>query len=177
MRIARLAAVFAVLLTLPGLPVLAEGVPGFTDTDKPLIEQRGFPMSAQETMERITFHPFVPTPNYAEVALLPALHGDDKDNPENRGIGYEYASGGQIYILREWPLAGAAFAGYPSVPNEGTCTTGRFTEGTPTHIRALAWTTGTLAFALQPDIPQGGNPNLKLLRKEWGRLVKRGACR
>ncbi len=52
-------------------------------------------MSAQEAMERITFHPFVPTPNYAEVALLPAFHGDDKDNPENRGIGYEYVSGGQ----------------------------------------------------------------------------------
>jgi hypothetical protein len=177
MRFMRTAAVVAALLTMVAAPVLAEGVPGFTATDKPLIEQRGLPMSAQEAMERITFHPFVPTPNYDEVALLPALHGDDKENPENRGIGYEYASGGQIYILREWPLAGASFDRYPSVPAEGTCSTGHFTEGTPQHIRALAWTTPTLGFSLQPDIPQGGNPNLKLLRKEWGRLVKAGACR
>jgi hypothetical protein len=177
MRILRSAAFAAALLASAAAPVLAEGVPGFTPTDKPLIEQRGLPMSAQEAMERITFHPFVPTPNYDEVALLPAFHGDDSDNPENRGIGYEYSSGGQIYILREWPLAGGSFDKYPSVPPEGTCTTGHFTEGTPQHIRALAWTTATLGFALQPDIPQGGNPNLKLLRKEWGRLVKLGACR
>jgi hypothetical protein len=177
MRFLRSAVAIAALLTMAAAPVLAEGVPGFTPTNKPLIEQRGLPMSAQEAMERITFHPFVPTPNYDEVALLPALHGDDKENPENRGIGYEYPSGGQIYILREWPLAGASFDRYPSVPAEGTCTTGHFTEGTPQHIRALAWTTPTLGFSLQPDIPQGKNPNLKLLRKEWGRLVKAGACR
>ena len=140
-------------------PDFAEGFPGFTATDKPLIEQRGLPMSEQEARERITFHPFVPTPNYAEVALLPALHGDDKDNPENRGIGYEYVAGGQAYILREWPLAGASFDRYPSIPPVGTCSTGHFTEGTVKHIRAIAWTTGTLGFALQPDIPQGRNPN------------------
>jgi hypothetical protein len=177
MRFLRSVAIVAALITMAAAPALADGVPGFTATDKPLIEQRGLPMSAQEAMERITFHPFVPSPNYDEVALLPALHGDDKENPENRGIGYEYPSGGQIYILREWPLAGASFDRYPSVPKEGTCTTGHFTEGTPQHIRALAWTTATLGFSLQPDIPQGGNPNLKLLRKEWGRLVKAGACR
>jgi hypothetical protein len=177
MRFLRSAAIIAALLALSAGPLSAEGIPGFTATDKPLIEQRGLPMSEQEAMERITFHPFVPTPNYAEVALLPALHGDDKDNPQNRGIGYEYSSGGQIYILREWPLAGASFDRYPTVPNEGTCTTGHFTEGTPQHIRALAWSTSTLGFALQPDIPQGGNPNLKALRKEWGRLVAHGACR
>ena len=177
MRFLRSTAFIAALLALSALPVQAEGVPGFTATDKPLIEQRGLPMSAQEAIERITFHPFVPSPNYAEVALLPALHGDDKENPQNRGIGYEYVSGGQIYILREWPLAGASFDRYPSVPAEGTCSTGHFTEGTPKHMRALAWTTSNLGFALQPDIPQGGNPNLKLLRKEWGRLVKLGACR
>jgi hypothetical protein len=177
MRFVRSAAIIAALLSLSAMPVWAEGVPGFSATDKPLIEQRGLPMSAQEAMERITFHPFVPTPNYLEVALLPALHGDDKENPQNRGIGYEYSSGGQIYILREWPLAGASFDRYPSIPKEGTCATGHFTEGTPQHMRALAWTTATLGFALQPDIPQGGNPNLKAFRKEWGRLVARGACR
>lgn len=180
MRFVRSAASIAALIGLfvsGSVPVFAEGVPGFTATDKPLIEQRGLPMSEQEAMERITFHPFVPTPNYAEVALLPALHGDDKENPENRGIGYEYMSGRQAYILREWPLAGASFDKYPSIPPTGSCTTGHFTEGTAKHMRAFAWTTGTLGFALQPDIPQGGNPNLTELRKEWARLVKRGACR
>src|ERR1700689_338537 len=119
MRFVRPAAIMAALIALSAA-AFAEGVPAFTAVDKPLIEQRGLPMSEQEARERITFHPFVPTPNYAEVALLPALHGDDKDNPENRGIGYEYVSGGQAYILREWPLAGASFDRYPSIPDVGT---------------------------------------------------------
>ncbi len=72
MRFVRPAALIAALFSLTAVPVQAEGVPGFTATDKPLIEQRGLPMSAQDAMERITFHPFVPSPNYAEVALLPA---------------------------------------------------------------------------------------------------------
>jgi hypothetical protein len=177
MRFLRSTAIVAALLALSAAPVRSEGVPGFSATDKPLIEQRGLPMSAQEAQERISFHPFVPTPNYDEVALLPSLHGDDKENPQNRGIGYEYGSAGQIYILREWPLAGASFDRYPSIAPVGTCTTGRLTEGTPQHIRAIAWTTPTLGFALQPDIPQGGNPDLKALRKEWARLVAKGACR
>ena len=177
MRFVRSAAIVAALISFSAA-ALAEGVPGFNPAlQKPLIEQRGLPMSAQEAMERITFRPFVPSPSYAEVALLPALHGDDKDNPENRGIGYEYISAGQIYILREWPLAGATFDRYGTLPAQGTCTTGRFTEGTAQHIRALAWTTPTLAFALQPDIPQGKNPNWPALKKEWARLVTRGACR
>jgi hypothetical protein len=177
MRFVRSAAIVAALIACSAGVVFAEGVPGFGPEQKPLIEQRGLPMSAKEAMERITFHPFVPSANYAEVALLPALHGDDKENAENRGIGYEYSSGGQIYILREWPLAGASLDRYGALPPEGTCNTGRFTEGTETHIRALAWSTATLAFALQPDIPQGRNANWPALKREWARLIKRGACR
>jgi hypothetical protein len=155
----------------------ADAVPGFSGKNITLLENRSLPMTAQEAMERITFHPFVPAANYSEVGLLPAFHGDDKDQPENRGIGYEYVSAGHTYVLREWPLAGGSLDKYPSVPPVGTCTTGRFTLGTPRHPRAVAWTTSTLAFALQPDIPSGANPDAKALWKEWARLVKRGACR
>ena len=177
MRFVRSAAIIAALLTLSAVPVLAEGVPGFSGKNITLLENRGLPMSAQEAMERITFHPFVPSPNYSEVGLLPAFHGDDKDLPENRGIGYEYVSAGHTYVLREWPLAGGSLDKYPSVPPMGTCTTGHFTLGTPQHPRAFAWTTPALAFTLQPDIPSGANPDVPALKKEWARLVKRGACR
>ena len=102
-------------------------MPAFADDPtpppKPLIEQRGLTMSAQEAMERITFHPFVPQ-GYTAVGLMPAFHGDDKDHPENRGIGYQYASAGQTYLLREWPLAGGNIDRYPMLNPEGTCKTG-----------------------------------------------------
>lgn len=177
MRFLRSAAIVAALLTLSAPGAWADSVPGFSDKHISLLENRGLPMSAQDAMERITFRPFVPDTNYAMVALLPAFHGDDKDSPENRGIGYEYTSAGIIYVLREWPLASASLAKYPAVPPMGTCSTGHLVLGTPSHPRSYAWTTGTLAFALQPDIDSGANPDVRALKQEWARLVKRGACR
>jgi hypothetical protein len=59
----------------------------------------------------------------------------------------------------------------------GTCSTGHLVLGTELHPRSYAWTTATLAFALQPDIDSGANPDVRALKKEWARLVKRGACR
>jgi len=178
MRCLRSAAILLALLALPAAPALADSaVPGFSTKHVTLLENRGLPMSEQEAIERITFRPFVPAANYSEVALLPAFHGDDKDNPENRGIGYEYVSGGRTYVLREWPLAGGSLDKYPSVPPVGTCDTGHLTLGTPRYPRSYGWTTATLAFALQPDIPSGANPDVPALKKEWARLVKRGACR
>ncbi len=180
MRTFRSAVMIFALLTLSAAPVLAAeagAVPGFSSKHVSLLENRGLPMSEQEATERITFRPFVPTPNYLEVALLPAFHGDDKDTPENRGIGYSYNSAGEIYVLREWPLAGGSLDKYPTVPAVGTCTTGHLVLGTFKHPRSYAWTTATLALALQPDIDSGANPNVPALKKEWARLVKQGACR
>jgi hypothetical protein len=171
-RSAVMTAVFLAFSCAPGI-VMAEDP---TPPPKPLIEQRGLPMSAQEAMERITFHPFVPAPNYSQVGLMPAFHGDDKDHPENRGIGYEYTSGGQTYLLREWPLAGGSLDRYPAMKPEGTCKTGRSALGPPENSRSIAWTTSTLAFALQPDT-FGGSTNVPALHREWTRLIKRGACR
>jgi hypothetical protein len=155
----------------------ANAVPGFSDKHISLLENRGLPMTQQDALERINFHPFVPSTDYGMVALLPAFHGDDKDNPENRGIGYSYTSDGILYVLREWPLAGASLSAYPTVAPMGTCSTGHLVLGTVLHPRAYAWTTATLAFALQPDIDPGANPDERALKKEWARLVKRGACR
>lgn len=175
MRCLPFALAVALLLSLAG--TVSAAVPGFSEKHISLLENRGLPMSEQEAIERVTFRPFVPSPDYAMVALLPAFHGDDKDNPENRGIGYEYTSNGIIYVLREWPLAGASLDRYPPLPPVGTCGTGHLVLGTPQHPRSYAWTTATLAFALQPDIDSGANPNVPALKKEWARLVKRGACR
>ena len=167
--------VVALLVAAAG-PLGAEGVPGFT-TKGTLLEQRGLPMSEQDAVERVTFRPFLPTPSYSEVGLLPAFHGDDKDNPENRGIGFEYTSAGQAYLLREWPLAGGSLDKYATVPALAGCQTGHFTTGTPQHPRELAWTSQNLVFALQVDIPWATLPNEKALHAEWVRLIKRGACR
>jgi hypothetical protein len=177
MRCLRFAALTAALLALSTAAAWANAVPGFSDKHISLLENRGLPMTQQDALERINFHPFVPSTDYGMVALLPAFHGDDKDNPENRGIGYSYMSGGILYVLREWPLSGASLSAYPSVAPMGTCGTGHLVLGTVLHPRAYAWTTATLAFALQPDIDPGANPDERALKKEWARLVKRGACR
>lgn len=180
MRPLRSAAMIFALLALSAAPAPGADssvVPGFSTKHVSLLENRGLPMSEQEAIERITFRPFQPTPNYLEVALLPSFHGDDKDTPENRGIGYSYNSAGEIYVLREWPLAGGSLDKYPTVPPMGTCSTGHLVLGTVKHPRSYAWTTATLALALQPDIDSGANPNVPALKKEWARLVKRGACR
>jgi hypothetical protein len=162
------------------MPAGAEGVPGFESPPGTILERFGLPMSEQEAMERISFRPFVPTPAYTEVALLPVFHGDDADHPENRGIGYEYPENGIFYVLREWPRAGGSLeALYASGAYHGPkdCPNGFFTMGTPRFPRAVAWETQALVFALQPDIPYGENPNLRALRAEWERLAKRGVCR
>jgi hypothetical protein len=142
-----------------------------------ILEKFGLTMSEQEAKERIVFHPFVPTPNYSEVALLPAFHGDDKDNPQNRGIGYEYQLKGIFYVLREWPLAGGSLSQYPHFAGGPAGCDAYQTLGTQKHPRAVAWTTATLVYDLQPDIPSGKNPNLPALKAEWNRLAQRGVCR
>ncbi len=173
MHFSRAAVIVAALLACSvALPALADDA---TPPPKPLIEQRGLPMSAQEAMERITFHPFVPQ-GYTAVGLMPAFHGDDKDHPENRGVGYQYASAGQTYLLREWPLAGGSIDRYPAMKPEGTCKTGHAALGPPENARGIAWITGPLLFVLQPDT-EGGPTDVKALHKEWARLVKLGACR
>ena len=166
--------VFALALTVPAS---SEGVPGFAPKPGTILEVFGMAMSAQQAMERISFHPFVPTTSYTEVALLPAFHGDDKDRPENRGIGYEYAQKGIFYVLRQWPRAGGTLDKYPRYAGPKACPNGYFTLGTSRFPRAVAWTTDALIFSLQPDIASGANPNLPALRSEWERLTKRGACR
>jgi hypothetical protein len=178
----RVAAVVAALLlvaTTAG-PLRAQPIPFFDVAPGTILDKFGLEMSEQEAMERITFHPFVPTTTYTEVALLPAFHGDDKDHPENRGIGYEYPVGKIFYVLREWPRAGGSLeTHYAAATYVGPkdCPHAYFTTGTPRHPRAFSWQTDTLVFTLQPDIPYGKNPDLPALRTEWERLAKRGICR
>ena len=177
MRFARFAAIIAALIALSSAAVRAQGVPVFSGKPVTLLEQRGLPMSAQDAMERIAFHPFIPSPHYTEVALLPASHGDDKDVPQNRGIGFEYVSAAHTYVLMEWPVFPTSLTQYPTAARVGTCTTGYLKLGTPQHPRGYSWTTSTFGCAWQPDVDQGVNPNPRALRAEWLRLVKRGACR
>ena len=175
MRFPLLAAVMTGLIAMSSIPAhAAEDEP--TPKPSPLVETRGLPMSAQEAMERVTFHPFIPSPRYSEVALLPAFHGDDKDHPENRGVGYEYVSVPHRFFMREWPLGGGSLDKYPAAPPNGSCKTGHFTAGSPDHPGAYAWTSGNLVFALQIDEPDG-MPDPAGLKKEWSRLIGRGACR
>ena len=173
------AAIFVLLLSLRGF-AFAQAVPFFDVKPGTILEKFGLTMSAQEAMERIAFHPFVPSTSYTEVALIPPFQGNDKDHPENRGIGYEYPQNRIFYVLPEWPRAGGSLeAQYSGAAYHGPrdCPAAFFTMGTPRFPRAVAWQTGNLVYALQPDIPYGVNPNLKALRAEWERLAKRGVCR
>lgn len=174
MRLAVCAVVAAVLTALVSTSVFAEDDP---PTPKPLVESRGLPMTAQDAMERIAFHPFVPTPHYIAVALLPSSHGDDKDHPENRGIGFEYVSAGVTYFLSEWPVFPSSLTQYPAMPPVDGCTTAHSNMGPPQAPRSIAWLTKTTVYSLQPDIKPGMHANVPALRAEWLRLVKRGACR
>lgn len=167
-------ALAAMLAAWPAATV-AEGVPAFEEGQKPFLEQRGLPMTQQEARARITFAPFVPTPQYTQVALLPPFHGYDKDNPENRGIGYAYAIRGLSFVLREWPRAGGSLsaASYASMPGVKGCTDAYVIQGTERSVRGIGWETGTRIFALQMD----GRAQPRALHAEWTRLVARGACR
>jgi hypothetical protein len=160
---------------LAALCVVPAGAQLEVFSGKPLmiIDNLGYTMSEQDAMERITFRPFVPTTNYLEVALLPAFHGDDKDHPENRGIGYEYTMSQHTFVLREWPQAGGGLDKYPPAPAVGKCTDLHVILGTASKPHGYAWTTGALVFAVQPDPPTDTKP----LKAELSRLVQHGACR
>jgi hypothetical protein len=167
-------AVLAVLALASSGPAAAQ-LNVFTGKPTMTIEQFGMPMSEQEAIERVTFRPFVPTPNYTEVALLPAFHGDDKDNPENRGIGYEFTEAGHTYVMREWPKAGGSLDRYPVIVVKGAvqCPDTHVILGSAVHPFGLGWTTQAFVFAIQPDPPNDTAP----LQSEFIRLVHRGACR
>ena len=177
LRVAAVVLAMLVSVAAPALPesaILPDFVPG------QLLDHFGFTMTAQEAAERVTFHPFVPSTSYTAVALLPAFHGDDKDNPQNRGIGYEYTVGPIYYVLREWPRAGGSLEkNYASMTYKGpkNCHDTYFTAGSPQAPKTVAWQTATMVYALQPDIPLGATPDVKSLRAEWQRLANRGVCR
>jgi hypothetical protein len=176
----RLIAVTVAVLLSVAAPARSQPIPFFDVEPGTILDKFGLEMSAQEAMERITFHPFVPSTNYTEVALLPAFHGDDKDHPENRGIGYEWPVGKIFYVLREWPRAGGSLeTQYAAATYKGPkdCPNAFFTTGTPRRPRAFSWETHALVFSFQPDIPYGKDPDLKALRAEWERIAKRGVCR
>ena len=153
----------------------AEGVPVFAGKPKTLLESRGLPMSSQEALQRITFHPYVPVKSYLEVALLPPFHGDDKDVPENRGIGYEYVRNGRTFVIRQWPRAGGTLGSYAAMPGVPGCSDVHVAAGTLRHIDGIAWATANFVFALQLDTDEKDDP--RAVRSEWLRLVARGACR
>lgn len=155
----------------------AEGVPVLAGPQKTLLEQRGLTMTAQEARQRIMFRPFLPSPAYTEVALLPPFHGSDKDTPENRGIGYEYVRGSHTYVLREWPRAGGSMASYPSLKAESGCDDVHLVAGTVKSVEGYGWATKNMVYALQTDDGADVRTNPRAVKSEWIRLLKRGACR
>jgi len=70
MRFSLAAALTVAFLVVSLAPLIARADDA-TPPPKPLIEQRGLPMSAQEAMDRITFHPFVPQ-NYTAISTRQA---------------------------------------------------------------------------------------------------------
>jgi hypothetical protein len=175
MRLRTLAGAVVAMLAVATIGPAGAQLNVFTGKPQMTIESLGLPMSEQEAIERVTFRPFVPTPNYIEVALLPAFHGDDKDHPENRGIGYEYTEAGHTYVMRQWPRAGGSLDHYPAITVKGAtgCTDTRVILGSAARPFGLGWATPAFVFAIQPDPPNDTAP----LQAEFIRLVHRGACR
>jgi hypothetical protein len=141
---------------------------------KSLLSERGMSMNNQEALDRITFRPFIPIVSPKEVALLPSFHGTDKDNPENRGIGYEYVRAGRTFVLRQWPRAGGSLARYAPLPGQPGCADAHVAfGGDARRPKAIAWETASRVFLLQLD----GSDDPASLKKEWSRLIARGACK
>ena len=98
-------------LTGCGYRIVRDAAAGPTPTPEPtppntLVGQRGVTMPYRKALGEIAFHPFVPSNRLLEVAVLPALKGDEdvrgKRNP-HWGIGFEYRPAKVRYALSEWP--------------------------------------------------------------------------
>ncbi|MFN2527269.1 MAG: hypothetical protein ABR584_00960 [Candidatus Baltobacteraceae bacterium] len=134
-------------------------------TPDTLVSHRGISMPLPKAVRGISFRPFLPSHQIVDVALVAPLGG--KDNRKNRGIAFEYASGGQLLVLSEWPINDLRVDFGPTRLGASPCTLIKYADD------GVLWTTPRhLVMTLIPD----GKIKPSHLSAEARRLLSRGAC-
>ncbi len=141
--------------------------------DHLLVARLGTLMREAEARHAIAFRPFTVPRAIIGVALIPAFHGDDVR--ANRGIAFEYIDdAGHRFVLNQWPSNGGSLDDFDQIePAEAECVdTHTFRRGTPPS--GIVWSTPHgLIMTLQSD----GASDAQTVRREWKKLIRRGACR
>ena len=170
MRLARalLATAAISALCACGIAGLFKTAPPPVATPKPtLVAMRGIAMPLHTARAGVSFRPFVPARELVDVALLAPYAGND--TRANRGIGFEYESGGRLFVLSQWPAHGTPPAGGHPAPSRS-----RMQLDPRYKPDGIIWTTKRdIVATLQTD----GKSSPSAVETEARRLVRRGACR
>ncbi|MDP9018692.1 MAG: hypothetical protein M3N19_10270 [Candidatus Eremiobacteraeota bacterium] len=173
MRILAFAAVVALAFTTPACSVIssltsrAHRTPEPSPTPDSLVSKRGISMPLEAAIRGIAFHPYIPSLQIVDVALIAPVGARDKDERANRGIAFEYAVNGHALALSEWPLHTTHLNVGDTELASTPCTL------TPFKPDGVMWTTpGRLLMTLQAD----GNVKPPRIFAEARRLLRRGAC-
>jgi hypothetical protein len=128
-------------------------------------------MPLRSALEGIAFRPFLPSRQIVEAALIAPYNGGD-DTKANRGIGLEYVSNHQSFVLQQWP--GGGKPGPVSLGSERGCDLTAYTlRGGETGQQGVLWSNGRVVSNLLPS----GKATDKATFAEARRLVRLGACR
>jgi hypothetical protein len=145
--------------------------PDATPTDESYFSHRGEVMPLRSALAGVAFRPFIPAREIVETALLPAYNGGD-DIRENRGIGFEYLSKREAFVLNQWP--GAGQAGPRNLGTIDGCALSAYDiAGGTTGKQGVLWSNGRIV----SNLVAAGNASDRETFEEARRLVRRGACR
>ena len=145
--------------------------PDATPTSDTYLSHRGEVMPLRSALGGVAFRPFIPAREIIETAVLPAYNGGD-DTRANRGIGFEYTSKREAYVLKEWP--GSGLPGPRNVATIDNCQiTSYDISGGSTGKQGALWSNGRVV----SNLVAVGNASDRETFEEARRLVRLGACR
>ena len=145
--------------------------PDATPTENSYLSHHGQVMPLRSALGGIAFRPFVPARAIVETALLPAYNGGP-DERRNRGIGFEYISARQAFVLSQWP--GAGMPGPRDLGTiDGCQVTAYDIAGGEGGRQGALWSNGRVV----SNLVAAGNASNRATFDEARRLVRLGACR
>lgn len=104
-----------------------------------LIESKGVTMPLALARGTLVFRPVIPAGRIVQTAVIPPLNVDEQ---RKHGIAIEYAAGGSVWLLSQWPASQAAAPEMRRSP----CAPARY------KANGLLWTTQSgLVMTLEPD--------------------------
>jgi hypothetical protein len=138
-------------------------------TENSYLSHRGKVMPLRTALRSVDFRPFIPAREIVETALLPPYNGGD-DVRKNRGIGFEYISQRQAFVLSQWP--GPGLPGPQDLGTIDGCALSAYSiAGGTTGKSGALWTNGRIASNLVP----AGNATDHDTFEEARRLIRGGA--